>query len=577
MGRGGGRGKASSTGTTFEAEAAFIPVDLNTTILEFILSGHFESDYFSYCSNRLSDYTCRYWFDPNQSEDGKAMTASVFMPPSHSTPPFSMVNDASTTPETKGPVETHSEMLMRFANPTNIPATLTGKLGSQGWTKSANETTLLLTDLVPFSLNPNQQACSIILCIVFLVSIIMNLLSWHCLRRLSNGGCLHIARFLFYLTFLESIDLFIELNDVLMCATHGVPMLTAMEFLGSWSCQTLAMGYTFLKHTEGLLISILASDSLIFLRKLRHHVTKFRAEWAFNAFIFIIATVATTSSQFFWTFDLFRVDNRIPPIDSLYGGGALAEPTLYMCGFSASFGLNQAFVVYLWPTLDHLIGDALPCILPLTAGIVILSTRKKTLKAERRNLNADCPSDLEKFMWILPTLFLLHGLSILPRMVFYIKKYFLFSEKHLNRVGLIFHREDDHRLGDGKTVTAIAKVIPFRQIYTGLLPHLQDVETALRFLHPIFALSKATLVIGGFSKSRQILGVGLNRILALCSIPPCYGQTRVKSAQATETTSNANHVERIPFTALANSSIPRIEPSKTPVYINLEDVEELAV
>lgn len=78
MGRGGGRSKASSTGTTFEAEATFIPVDLNTTILEFILTGHFESDYFSYCSNRLSDYTCRYWFDPNQSEDGKAMTASVF-------------------------------------------------------------------------------------------------------------------------------------------------------------------------------------------------------------------------------------------------------------------------------------------------------------------------------------------------------------------------------------------------------------------------------------------------------------------------------------------------------------------
>lgn len=340
-----------------------------------------------------------------------------------------MVNDASTTSETKGPVETHSEMLMRFADPANIPATLTGEIGSQGWTKSTNETTLLLTDLVPFNLNLNQQTCSIILCVVFLVSIIVNLLSWHCLRRLSSGGGLCIARFLFYLTFLESIDLFIEMNDVLMCATHGVPMLTAMEFLGRWSCQTLAMGYTFLKHTEGLLISVIASDSLVFLKQLRHHIAKFRAEWAFNAFIFIIATVATTSSQFFWTFDLFRVDNRIPPSDSLYGGGTLAEPTLYMCGFSSSFGLNHAFVAYLWPTLDHLIGDVLPCILPLTAGIVILSTRKNTWKTDRRNLNTEYPGDLEKLMWILPALFLLHGLSILPRMLFYIKKYFLFSGK----------------------------------------------------------------------------------------------------------------------------------------------------
>lgn len=126
-------------------------------------------------------------------------------------------------------------------------------------------------------------------------------------------------------------------------------------------------------------------------------------------------------------------------------------------------------------------------------------------------------------------------------------------------------------------MTAIAKVVPFRQVYTSLLPHLQDVETALRFFLPIFALAKAALVIGGFSKSRRILGVSLNRILALRSLPLCYSQTRVKSAQTRETSSNANHVEGIPFTALANSSIPRVEPSKTSVYINMEDVEELAV
>nr|CDS24556.1 U3 small nucleolar RNA associated protein 22 [Echinococcus granulosus] len=577
MGRGGGRGKASSTGTTFEAEAAFIPVDLNTTLIEFILSGHFESDYFSYCSNRLSDYTCRYWFSPSQPEDEKAINASVFTSSAHSTSPFSMLNDASTSTEIKGPVETHSEMLIRFANPANIPAFLTGKIGSQGWTKSANETTLLLTDLVPFNLYPNQQTCSIILCVVFLVSFILNLLSWHCLRRLSGSGGLCIARLLFYLTFLESIDLFIELNDALMHATHGVPMLTVIGFLGRWSCQTLAMGYTCLKHTEGLLITSLAIDSLISLKQLRHHIAGFRAEWAFNAFILIIATVATTSSQFFWTFDLFHVDNRIPPSESLFGGGTFAEPTLYICGFSASWGLSHAFVSFIWPTLDHLIGDVLPCILPLAAGIVILSSRRNTLETDGCDLNVDCPGDLDKFMWILPVLFLLHGLSILPRMLFYMLKYLLFSERYHNRVGLVFHREDDQRLGDGETVTAIAKVISFRQIYPSLLPHLQDVETALRFLLPIFALAKATSVIAGFSKSRRILSTGLNRILAFCNDPMCHGQSRVKSGQTTKITSSANHLESISFSALANSPISRVEPSRRPVYINLEDVEELAV
>lgn len=77
MGRGGGRSKASSMGPTHEAEAAFVPVDLNTTLFEFILSGQFEADYFSYCSNRLSAYTCRYWFHPNQSDDVKSTHASI--------------------------------------------------------------------------------------------------------------------------------------------------------------------------------------------------------------------------------------------------------------------------------------------------------------------------------------------------------------------------------------------------------------------------------------------------------------------------------------------------------------------
>ncbi|VDM27252.1 unnamed protein product [Hydatigera taeniaeformis] len=150
-------------------------------------------------------------------------------------------------------------------------------------------------------------------------------------------------------------------------------------------------------------------------------------------------------------------------------------------------------------------------------------------------------------------------------------------ERHLNRIGLVFHREDDQQLGDGKTTTAIAKVTAFQQTYNGLLPHLQDLETALRFLLPIFALAKAGVVIGGFSKSRRILRAAFNRIFALRNTPLCHNQTRDKISQATETSIVPNHVESIPFTVLTNSPIPRIDPRKTPVYINLEDVEELAV
>ncbi|KAM7540695.1 hypothetical protein Aperf_G00000026163 [Anoplocephala perfoliata] len=576
MGRGGGRSKASSTGATHEVEAVFVPVDLNTTLFEFILSGHFEKDYLSYCSNRLSAYTCRYWFNPNQSYNARSSYASTLL--THVDSDSQALNEESPSKEILGPIETHTEMLLRFTDPANIPVSLTGGLSRDGWNSS--ESTLLLSDLVPLTNGPGQKVCSIFLCISLLINIFLSLLSCHCLRRLASSGNLFIAKILLYLTILECIDLFLQLSDNLLDSTRGISLFTVMDLLGRWSCQTLAMGYTCLVHTEGLLISTLAANSIVFLKRLRYHLARFRAEWAFNMFILIVASTATASSQFFWTFDLFRVDNRMPPTESNLGGRIFVEPSLFTCGFSASWGLNHAFISYIWPIFDHLLGDAIPCIMSLVAGSTILINRHSALRKEQQELNTVAPEDLNALMWILPLLFLLYGFSILPRTLFYMGKYFIFSEKHLNRVGLIFHREDTQPIGNGPIIIAVAKVIPHRQIAPNVLPFLQNVEKALRFFPPLFLVAKACLIIFGFPRSRRILRMGLNHFLVMCNASTYSNgkpEIKPKTVEYSQNPERTNRFENIPFAMFNNSTISRVESVKVPMKANFEDIQELSV
>ncbi|KAM3175015.1 hypothetical protein ACTXT7_009375 [Hymenolepis weldensis] len=154
------------------------------------------------------------------------------------------------------------------------------------------------------------------------------------------------------------------------------------------------------------------------------------------------------------------------------------------------------------------------------------------------------------------------------------------TEKILNRVGLIFHREDLQLVGDGPIITAIVKVISNRQISLDILPFLQNVDETLRFLPPLFLTAKACLIICGFPKSRRILRTGLNRICRRSkyssSKPLEKGNKRVENSIHP---GNANQCESIPFTVLySTAALPRIESqSKVPVYANSDDVQELCV
>ncbi|KAG5451679.1 hypothetical protein CSKR_201484, partial [Clonorchis sinensis] len=65
MGRGGGRTRASGGTASQDGILTFQHLALNMTLAQFLISGYFEKDLFSYCANRLMDYSCTYWLDPS--------------------------------------------------------------------------------------------------------------------------------------------------------------------------------------------------------------------------------------------------------------------------------------------------------------------------------------------------------------------------------------------------------------------------------------------------------------------------------------------------------------------------------
>ncbi|VDL91716.1 unnamed protein product [Schistocephalus solidus] len=414
MGRGGARGKASSAGQPYDTEAVFIPVNLNVSVVEFLLTGHFEQDYLSYCANRLHDYSCVYWFDPTVSHDLKVDALG------------SNIESASAT------WDLHDQKQLSLTS--KVLQNLHGSfsffdgVGHQGWNQNTSKTILLVNDLIKLQ-TPGLWA--VILPFLYISAILLYLPILHAMRKLSCTK-LPIASFLVYILILEFISLILQLADCLLILFKGIRVLTIAQFVGRSACQSLSMANSCFRHVQSLLYLGLALDTLRYAKSPRYHYTSFNRNCAYNILILAIALMGTMDSQFFWTFDLSGVENHIASGDS--------ADVLYQCDFLSSWPLNPIFVSYFWPLADHLIGEILPCVIPILAGIVCLSklclSRKRhahfvQLQLERHARLLRSPflkrRLLDQAVWILPIFYMLNGSSIFPRLLYYGIKYFLFA------------------------------------------------------------------------------------------------------------------------------------------------------
>lgn len=69
MGRSGARARTSGGTLSGEGLLKTQYLSLNLTLFQFLQTGYFEKDLLSYCANRLADYSCIYWLNPNVDED----------------------------------------------------------------------------------------------------------------------------------------------------------------------------------------------------------------------------------------------------------------------------------------------------------------------------------------------------------------------------------------------------------------------------------------------------------------------------------------------------------------------------
>nr|VZI45873.1 unnamed protein product [Spirometra erinaceieuropaei] len=476
MGRGGVRGKASSASQPYDTEAAFIPVNLNVSVFEFLLTGHFEQDYLSYCANRLNDYSCVYWFDPTVSIDLKVDGFGL-----------------------KGESGSASWNFRDLRQPAMVGQTLEDShglfplfegVGTRGWNQNTSKTLLLVNDLIKLQA-PGLWA--LILPFLYVFDILIYLPTLHAMRRLSITK-LPIASFLEYILMLEFVGLILQLADCLLVLFKGIRVLTIAQFVGRSACQSLSMANSCFRHVQGLLYLCLALDTLRHAKNLRYRYASFSRNCAYNILILAVALMATMDSQFFWTFDLSGVENHITSGD---------VNVLYQCDFLSTWPLNPIFVSYLWPLADHLVGDILPCIIPILAGIICISRLCYSRTRHAHFLQLQLEKHARQAIWILPIFYMLNGSSILPRLLYYGIKYFLFAGDHPAKLGVVFYEETD--VGEPANLkTVVVKKTHRQSLGSGLLLCMQIAEHTLQFIPPLFALLKAGLLIGGLNEARRL-------------------------------------------------------------------------
>ncbi|BHF58281.1 hypothetical protein SprV_0100123300 [Sparganum proliferum] len=456
MGRGGVRGKASSASQPYDTEAVFIPVNLNVSVFEFLLTGHFEQDYLSYCANRLNDYSCVYWFDPTVSFDLKVDGFGLKGESGSASRNFRDLRQSALVGQT---LEDSHGLFPFFEG-----------VGTRGWNQNTSKTLLLVNDLIKLQ-TPGLWA--LILPLLYVFAILIYLPTLHAMRRLSISK-LPIASFVDYILMLEFVGLILQLADCLLVLFKGIRVLTITQFVGRSACQSLSMANSCFRHVQGLLYLCLALDTLRYAKNPRYRYVSFSRNCAYNILILAAALMATMDSQFFWTFDLSGVENHITSGD---------VDVLYQCDFLSTWPLNPIFVSYLWPLADHLLQ------MEKHARLVRSPFPKRRL--------------LEQAIWILPIFYMLNGSSILPRLLYYGIKYFLFAGDHPVKLGAIFYEETD--VGQPANLKTVVVKKTYRQsLGSGLLWHMQVAEHTLQFIPPLFALLKAGLLIGGLNEARRL-------------------------------------------------------------------------
>ncbi|CAH8584243.1 unnamed protein product [Schistosoma rodhaini] len=551
MVRGSARIKAGGINIAQDGPQIIKPLTLNMSLFQFLTIGYFEKDLLTYCANRLTEYSCIYWLDPTMNENSDSMELN------------SMVTTTTTT-----------SMVTQFTNYSNyfINQTSMENITNLKTIQYINHNdTLNGTFIDPFHIHKSIKSNNIegsatfqnhsitVIYLFFnkliipfiLFGLFLNFILVNTILKLSYKQ-LPWLLYLFYIIILDQFDLIITIINFSIQSYYHIHLLIILQFLGRFYCQIIPMLYNLLKHLHSLLFIICAIETLklnLNPVKLLNVSLKQTKQSIQNILILIFVIIIIFNCQFIWTFDLSKLDRLILHKHLLHN--------IYKCDFALTWLLSPIYLNYIWPIIDHIIGDLLPCFICLLNGIIsyaLYRLRFMKYKKEINNWLDTNNSQDEKFVtifigdnnnqqkcnqnnyllyikWIMKiskvfnSLCFIHGIFLIPRCLYYLMKYFFFISRITTRNNVHSHELNDFQSQtDQGLLNTINHIIELLRPYEMYLGHY---ESALCYINVIEIHLRIIILLLGLDEFKSDLYTYLSIVfnyfkrLSLCNL---YGR-----------------------------------------------------
>ncbi|KAL3311846.1 hypothetical protein Ciccas_009570 [Cichlidogyrus casuarinus] len=260
-GAAGGRGKSfggMDRAGNFDEDGIKNPYE-NISLLQFVNQGQFEKDLWAYCSNRVSFYSCLYWFHPENLESA-------------------------------------------WRNPDEVSL-------------SKKQLALRTNGTLQFVFDPHapriEMAKHIAIMCFSVIGCLVNTIAFINFKMIASNG-LPLFYYLVYISILESILTLFKVVDSVYGILTNTSLFMTLQNLNITSCKLISPSFSLVFHLIQALYIGLAIDTWVFVNKPIETISYYSFEFVKNVFIVCFVICAILNCQYFWTQDFVKLEYRFP-------------------------------------------------------------------------------------------------------------------------------------------------------------------------------------------------------------------------------------------------------------------------